>query len=295
MRIAAVVAALLCFVGLNGLRAAERRVINVWPGMPPGATKATGPEELREPRPNEKASVQRLTNVSQPTLTLYEPADQQRNGAAVIICPGGGYNILAWDLEGTEVAEWLNTLGVTALVLKYRVPDADPQHVAPLMDAQRAVSLVRSQASELKIDSVRIGILGFSAGGNLAGGACLKHDSRAYDKIDAVDEVSCRPDFGVLIYAAYFIDDAGNLKPEYKPTDKSPPMFFAHALNDGVKPENSIALLLGLKAAGVPAELHLYDAGGHGFGLRKSEFPCHTWPDRCAEWMEHRGLFRRDK
>lgn len=295
MRISVAIAAPLLIICLHSTRAAEHREIEVWPGMPPGVTKATDPEEFREPRPNEKASVQRLTNVSKPTLTLYEPTDEKRNGAAVIVCPGGGYNILAWDLEGTEAAEWLNTLGVTALVLKYRVPDADPQHVAPLMDAQRAMSLVRSQASELKVDPARIGILGFSAGGNLAGGACLKRESRAYDKIDAVDEVSCRPDFGVLIYAAYFIDDAGNLKPEYQPTDKSPPMFFAHAIDDRVKPENSIALLLSLKAAGVPAELHLYDSGGHGFGLRKSEFPCHTWPERCAEWMEHRGLLKNDE
>lgn len=285
------VAALLSLITFTAL-AEEHRVIDVWPGKPPGTTTATGPEEFRPLRPNERANVQRLTNVSQPTLTLYDPPADKHNGAAVIVCPGGGYNILAWDLEGTEVAEWLNTIGVTALVLKYRVPDSDPQHVAPLLDAQRAVSLVRSQASELKIDPARLGILGFSAGGNLAGGACLKHETRAYEKIDAVDEVSCRPDFGVLIYAAYFIDDSGKLKAEYQPTDKTPPLFFAHAINDGVKAENSIELLLALKAAGVPGELHVYDAGGHGFGLRKSEFPCHTWPQRCAEWMERRELLK---
>jgi acetyl esterase/lipase len=285
-------AAILFSLSVSLVPAEERRTIDVWPGKPPGTMKATGPEEFRPQRPNERANVQRLTNVSQPTLTLYAPPADKHNGAAVIVCPGGGYNILAWDLEGTEVAEWLNTTGVTALVLKYRVPDADPQHLAPLMDAQRAVSLVRSQASELKIDPARLGILGFSAGGNLAGGACLKHETRAYEKLDAVDDVSCRPDFGVLVYPAYFIDDAGKLKSEYQPTDKTPPLFFAHAINDGVKAENSIQLLLGLKAACVPGELHVYDAGGHGFGLRKSEFPCHTWPDRCAEWLERRGLLK---
>jgi acetyl esterase/lipase len=283
---------LLGIVAQGAAMAAEPRVIEVWPGQPPGAAKDVGPEEFRPQRPNERASVQRLTNVSQPTLTLFEPPTDKCNGAAVIVCPGGGYNILAWDLEGTEVAEWLNTIGVTALVLKYRVPDTDPQHVAPLMDSQRAVSLVRSQASDLGLDPARIGILGFSAGGNLAGGACLKYEQRAYDKIDAVDDVSCRPDFGVLIYPAYFIDDAGKLKPEYQPTGKTPPLFFAHALNDGVKPENSIALLLALKAAGGEGELHVYDAGGHGFGLRKSEFPVHTWPQRCADWLGRRGLLK---
>lgn len=273
----------------------KHSVLNVWPGTAPGETKDIGQEGFRQPRPNEKQNVLRLENVSVPTLTLYDAPADNKNGCAVIVAPGGGYNILAWDLEGTEVAEWLNSLGVTAFVLKYRVPKREgfTNNEPPLMDAQRAVSLVRSKASELGIDPERLGMLGFSAGGNLTAHTCLRSETRTYDKQDAIDEVSCRPDFGVLIYAAYLIDDAGNLRPELKATDKSPPMFFAHALNDGVKPENSIAMLLALKAAGVPSELHLYDSGGHGFGLRKSEFPCHTWPARCGDWLEHRGLLKK--
>jgi acetyl esterase/lipase len=191
---------LFCCVGL----AAERPVIDVWQGKPPGETKEIGPEELRPPQAKQRPDVKRLTNVGKPTLTVYQPPQDKRNGAGVIICPGGGYSILAWDLEGTEIAEWLNSIGITAAVLKYRVPrrDGDSANKLPLMDAQRAMSLVRSKASELGLDPRRIGMLGFSAGGNLAAATCLKYGDRQYDKLDGVDDVSSRPDFGVLIYPA---------------------------------------------------------------------------------------------
>jgi acetyl esterase/lipase len=278
----------------SALIAADRPVIDVWPGKAPGETKEIGPEETRPPQAKQRADVTRLTNVSKPTLTLFQPPEGKRNGAAVIVCPGGGYSILAFDLEGTEVAEWLNSVGVTALVLKYRVPrrEGDLENKLPLMDAQRATSLVRSKASELGIDPRRIGMLGFSAGGNLAAATCLKYGQRQYDKLDAVDEVSSRPDFGVLIYPAYLADSSGNVRPEYQPTKETPPMFFAFAMDDRVAVDGSFAMARALKNAGVPAELHMYDAGGHGFGLRKSEFPCHTWPARCTEWMERRGLLK---
>ena len=274
--------------------AAEQPVIDVWPGKAPGETKEIGPEEQRPPQAKQRPDVQRLTNVSKPTLTLYQPSANKRNGAAVIICPGGGYSILAWDLEGTEIAEWLNSIGVTAAVLKYRVPrrEGDTANKLPLMDAQRAMSLVRSKASELSLDPRRIGMLGFSAGGNLAAATCLKYGERQYDKLDSIDDVSSRPDFGVLIYPAYLSDNSGNLRPEYQPTKETPPMFFALALDDRVAVDGSIAMTKTLKGAGVPAELHIYDAGGHGFGMRKSEFPCHTWTARCAEWLGHRGFLK---
>jgi acetyl esterase/lipase len=283
--------ALLCCCELL---AADNSVINVWPAKPPGETKGIGPEEFRPPQAKQKADVQRLTNVSQPTLTLFQPPESKRNGTAVIICPGGGYSILAWDLEGTEVAQWFNTVGVTALVLKYRVPrrDGDQSNTLPLMDGQRAISLIRGKASEWELKPDRIGILGFSAGGNLAAAACLQSASRKYDKLDATDEVSCRPDFGVLVYPAYLADSSGSLKPEYVPTKETPPLFLAFAADDRVTVDGSLALARALKAAGAPPEMHMYDSGGHGFGLRKSDFPCHTWPARCAEWMEHRGLLK---
>jgi len=272
---------------------ADRRVINVWPDKVPGETKEIGPEESRPPNGKQRADVIRLTNIGKPTLTVYQPAEGKRNGAAVIICPGGGYSILAWDLEGTEIAEWLNSVGVTAFVLKYRVPrrDGDMANKLPLMDAQRAVSFVRHKASEYGIDASRIGILGFSAGGHLAAATSLQ-ERRQYPQMDASDEASSRPDFAVLIYAAYLADNSGNLKEEYQPTKQSPPMFFAFAADDRVTVDGSLALARALKNAGVPAELHMYDSGGHGFGLRKSEFPCHTWAARCGEWMERRGLLK---
>jgi acetyl esterase/lipase len=284
------IAILLCGVGM----AAERPVIDVWPGKAPGETKEIGPEELRPPQAKQRPDVQRLTNVSKPTLTLYQPSPEKRNGVAVIICPGGGYSILAWDLEGTEIAEWLNSIGVTAAVLKYRVPrrEGDAANKLPLMDAQRAMGLVRSKASELGVDPRRIGMLGFSAGGNLAAATCLKYGERQYDKLDSIDDVSSRPDFGVLIYPAYLSDNSGNVRPEYQPTKETPPMFFALALDDRVAVDGSIAMTKALKGVGVPAELHIYDDGGHGFGMRKSDFPCHTWPARCADWLEHRGILK---
>ena len=274
--------------------AAEPPVIDVWPSKAPGEMKEIGPEEFRPPRPNEKQDVQRLQNVSRPTLTLFQPAVEQRNGAAVVIAPGGGYNILAWDLEGTEVAQWLNSLGVTAFVLKYRVPrrEGDTANKVQLMDAQRAMSLVRSKASDYGLDPARIGMLGFSAGGHLTAITCLRHGERQYDKLDAIDEVSCRPDFGILIYPGYLADADGKLKPEFQPTKDTPPMFFAHAMDDRVTPDSSIAMARALKAVGVPSELHVYDGGGHGFGLRKSQFAAHTWPARCAEWLAHRGIIK---
>src|SRR5262245_5831639 len=284
---------LLVLIGVGQvLYAAEPPVLNVWPGKAPGETKEIAPEGVQAPRAKEAKPVKRVENVSVPTLTVFQPPAEQRNGAAVVIAPGGGYNILAWDLEGTEVAEWLNSLGVTAFVLKYRVPkrEGDATNKLPLMDAQRAMSLVRSKASDFNIDPARLGMLGFSAGGHLTAMTCLKFKERQYDRLDAIDEVSCRPDFGVLIYPAYLVDKDGQLKPENVPTKETPPMFFAHALDDGVTPDSSIAMTRALKAAGVHAELHVYDGGGHGFGLRTSEYPAHTWPARCGEWLKVRGV-----
>jgi acetyl esterase/lipase len=153
------------------------------------------------------------------------------------------------------------------------------------------MSLMRIKASELQIDPQLIGILGFSAGGILAAATSLIYEQRQYNKLDAIDDVSCRPDFAVLIYPAYLADEKGNARPEIQPTKQTPPMFLAVALDDRFA-FDSLAMTKALKTIGVPAELHVYDAGGHGFGLRKSEFPCHTWPARCAEWLEHRGLLK---
>jgi acetyl esterase/lipase len=291
---AALVAMALAAPGL----AAEPTVVDVWPeGKIPDAAGAPGPDTVQRPRPDDAKPVLRLTDITRPTLSIHRPPKEKDTGAAVVIAPGGGYNILAWDLEGEEVAAWLNSIGVTGIILKYRVPRA-PGEAAneppprPLKDAQRALSLVRSKAGEWGIDPRRIGMLGFSAGGNLTARAALGSDARSYAPIDAVDEVSCRPDFAVLVYPAYLEKD-GALRPEYKVTSQSPPMFFAHAGDDRIRPHNSIALYTALHAAGVPAELHVYASGGHGFGLRPGEHPASTWPDRCAAWMKGQGLLKK--
>jgi acetyl esterase/lipase len=476
-------------------------VLDVWPGKVPGETGKIGDEKLLDPNPKDKKAVMRLTNVSKPTITIFRPKKDKDTGAAVVICPGGGYNILAWDLEGEEVAAWLNSIGVTGIVLKYRVPrrpgDAkDKPPIGPLQDAQRAMSLVRSKASEWNIDAKRIGILGFSAGGHLAAATSTNYDKRAYESMDDVDKVSCRPDFAVLVYPAYltakrvaergvdlvvlakdqplqlpsdldekigeriakipavkavdfslsdyvsvpkgqakgeevriivqgwrhdsfmmdkfrfvsgrkfkegekgvallgnrqadilkkkvgdnvtiegeslkvigifegptgfensflvmplpelqrmklrkgrvtgfsvilkngdekqvkaakeaieglqnekgeslrlaaepisrYLDKYGfaddDLAADIRVTKDSPRTFFAHASNDGVKSDNSVQMYLALKRAGVAAELHIYATGGHGFGLRASNQPCSTWPERCGEWLRNQGLLKQ--
>jgi acetyl esterase/lipase len=288
------VLAAISAAGLASLAGAAEphKVLDVWPGKPPGDTKDVSKEEYLPQKEGER-KVARLTNVSKPTLALYLPPKEKRSGAAVVICPGGAYRILAMDLEGEEVAAWLNSIGVAGIVLKYRVPQPGPKidNFAPLMDAQRAVSLVRSKAAEWDLDPQRIGILGFSAGGHLAASAATNFDKRQYEAGDDIDKVSCRPDFAVLIYPAYLVDK-GQLKPEFRVTEKTPPMFFAHAADDRVTCESSVQLFLALNRAKVPADLHIYASGGHGFGLRPSEQPCSTWPKRCEEWLNGRGLLK---
>ena len=267
-------------------------VIDVWPGKAPGETRKEAPEESKTTN-----AVTRTGNVFKPTLTIYRAPKDKDTGTSVIICPGGGYSILAWDLEGTEVAQWLNSAGVTGIILKYRVPvkkNGDIAGFMPLMDAQRAVSLVRSKAKEWDIDANRIGILGFSAGGHLSAMACTDFDTRSYDAIDDVDKLSCRPDFGVLVYPAYLtVDKTQTLSPEIHVSAKTPPIFIAGAADDGVTNVGSPVLFLALKQAGVSSELHLFTAGGHGFGLRPSAKPCSTWPQRCEEWMKAQGLLAK--
>jgi len=273
-------------------------VIDVWLAKAPGEKGDIGEEKFLDQKPGEKP-VKRLTNVTRPTLTIFRPAKDKDTGAAVVVCPGGGYNILAWDLEGEEVAAWLNSIGVTGIVLKYRVPrrPADVKGeppIGPLQDAQRALSLLRTRSKELGIDPKRVGILGFSAGGHLAAAASTSFDQRAYEPIDDVDKASCRPDFAVLVYPGYLAQkDKDELIPQIKVTKETPPCFFAHAGNDPVKPENSIVMYLALKKAGVPAELHVYSSGGHGFGLRKSDQACSTWPDRCGAWLNALGMLKK--
>jgi acetyl esterase/lipase len=268
-------------------------VVDVWPGKAPGDKGEIAAETMVD-----SGHVKRVTNVSRPTLTVFKPAKDKDTRAAVVIAPGGGYNILAWDLEGTEVAEWLNSIGVTGIVLKYRVPrrPESPKDAAPPqaeMDAQRALGVVRSKAKEWGIDPKRVGMLGFSAGGHLTAWTSTNFDKRAYEPIDAIDKESCRPDFTVLIYPAYLMNKAKDgLLPDIRVSKETPPTFFVYAENDPVGPENALLMYLALKRQKVSAEIHVYAKGGHGFGLRKSDNPCSTWPQRCTEWMKSQGVLK---
>ncbi len=275
-------------------RAAEPVVWKLWPDTPPGETGSVGPERYVEPKKPGAADIKRLTDVSVPTLTIYAPTADRRTGTAVIVAPGGGYSILAIEHEGTQVCEWLQSLGVTAALLKYRVPrrpNQSPENLAMLQDAQRAVSLLRSRAAELGIDPQRIGMLGFSAGGHLTASVCLAH-KRHYEPVDAADRQPAIPNFALLIYPAWLVDKEGRLKPEFAPAANSPPMFLVHSHDDPISSESSAALYLALKRQNVPAELHIYASGGHGYGMRKVPHPCASWPHRAAEWMADRGYLR---
>jgi acetyl esterase/lipase len=286
---------------LSAAHAADPLVLDVWPGKPPGETK-TLPPEADQTKDSDKLIAGRriikLGNVSTPRLAVYRPSKDKDTGAAVVICPGGGFSILAYDLEGTEVAAWLNSIGVTGIVLKYRVPARDPQKrwLAAVQDAQRAMSIVRGKAGEWGLDPQRIGILGFSAGGVTAAYTALFRDARQYAALDAVDAVSSRPDFAVLIYTGGFVERGQTVLNPALPfaiTRDAPPMFFVHAFDDNVPVQNALLLAAELKKAGVPAELHIYDTGGHGYGLRPvAELPVTSWPARASEWLARRGLLQ---
>lgn len=260
----------------------------------------------------------------QPSITAYRAPADKANGAAVVICPGGGYGFLADDHEGKQVAEFFNGIGVTAFVLKYRIVGKDrpgPLHPAPLEDAQRAIRLVRFKAKDFAIDPKRVGIMGFSAGGHLASSAATHFDGGSKEGGD-VDKQSCRPDFAILAYPVISMEDGvthggskKNLlgdKPDAKlvelmsnekqVTKETPPTFIFHTSADtAVLPENAIRFYVALKKAGVPAELHIYEKGKHGVGLGRDpkwtggEKSVETWPDRLTDWMKSRGLLAASK
>ena len=289
------VAALLVFAWAGQLSAADAPlVLDLWPGNVPGEDKVPGEvASIGDEKIEGEKGSRRISNVSRPTITVYRPAKDKQSDVAVIIAPGGGYNILAWDHEGEDVAAWLNSLGVTGVLLKYRVPKRDEHPKHPLQDAQRALGLVRSKAKEWDLDDKKIGLLGFSAGGHLTAVAATNYDQRAYDAIDAADKLSCRPDFAVMIYAGGIVSrGASELIPDVKVTKDSPPTFLVHCSDDRGSAEQSALMYLALKRAGVPAELHIYSTGGHGFGLRPNKGPVSDWPKRCEDWLRTQGVLQ---
>jgi len=263
----------------------------VWPHGAPGAQPNPGPEiDTTTAKDNLIAGkpLIRLGNVSTPTLTLYTPR-AENTGTAVVVFPGGAYRILAIDLEGTEVCDWLNSAGITCALLKYRVPDSGPypKSSAALQDAQRALGIVRSHAADWRIDPHRVGVLGFSAGAHLAAALSTHFDQRLYDPVDAADQLSCRPDFAVIVYPGYLALADQNFapNPDIVVTGKTPPSFIVQAEDDPVHVENATVYFLALKNAKVPAEMHIYAQGGHGYGLRRTALPVTAWPQSVETWL----------
>jgi acetyl esterase/lipase len=268
--------------------------IPLWPGVAPGEKGDIGEEHdttKPDPKVPKEKYIIRLGNVSKPTLTVFRPPADKNTGTAVLVCPGGGYSILAYDLEGSEVCEWLNTIGVNGVLLKYRVPERKerPKHEAPVQDAQRAMSMIREHAKEWGIDPERVGILGFSAGVNLA--AIASDSDRLYPAADDTDKQNHRPNFTILIYPAYLVrkDLPTMLSPELKVDKNTPPTFMAISQDDPVNVAGPLVYGAALKAAGVKWELHVYPEGGHGYGLRRTEKFVTTWPDRVADWLKAGG------
>jgi acetyl esterase/lipase len=283
--------------------AGEPLVVDLWPGKTPGDAGITGEEKSRVHPSALVGPTKLITNVSKPTLTIYQPAKDKNTGTAMIICPGGGYWDLYWELEGEEVAAWLNSMGMTGIILKYRVPRrpgdvrGEPARGA-LLDAQRAMSLVRSRAIEWGIDANRIGMVGFSAGGHLALATATNFEKRSYEPIDAIDEVSCRPDFAILCYPGYLkAKDKDEIWPGLRIPADTPPIMMTHASDDkesygGSNAENSVFMYLALKRAGIPAELHIYASGDHDFGVRQNEKLPSSWPQLCVRWLRSLWLLK---
>jgi acetyl esterase/lipase len=283
--------------------AGEPFVLDVWPGKTPGDIGINGEETSRIHQSPLVGSTKLITNVTKPTLTVCLPPKGNNTGTAMVICPGGGYWDLYWELEGEEVATWLNSLGMTGIILKYRCPrrGGEPRGEPPLgpqLDAQRAVSLVRSRAAEWGIEPNRIGIVGFSAGGHLAVATATNFRKRLYDPIDAADQVSCRPNFAIGCYSGYLkAKDKDEIASTIKIPADTPPIFLAHASDDresygGSLSENSALMYIALKRVGVPAELHIFVTGDHDFGVRQNEKLPSSWTQLCVRWLRNQGLLK---
>ena len=271
---------------------AQDKPIQLFPKGAPGEQTKLIEKALPEGGKVGGASVLRLSGVSDPTITIYPASDEVATGAAMVVCPGGGYEILAYDLEGDEICQWLNEIGVTAVLLKYRVPRRTglEKHTAPLQDVQRAISLVRSKAEELNLDPQRIGVMGFSAGAHLAAMASTSYDKRTYPEVDAADKVSCKPDFCLLVYPAYLDGPNFSIAPELKITAQTPPTMLVQTEDDKSYINSSLFYYYALKEAGVPATMHLYSKGGHGYGLRDTGNAVNEWPYRAEEWFMELGV-----
>lgn len=284
--------AVLAFFFMSYTAQAAEKPINLWPSGVPGERATTEQEtNLTTPKENKPAGrpVIRLGNVTEPTLTFYPAPKETNTRAAVLVFPGGGYRILAYDLEGTEICEWLNSIGVNAVLVKYRVPQPKDvaRHKQPLQDAQRAMGIVRSKAAEWGFDATKVGVLGFSAGGHLAALLSNSSSDRTYARVDEADTLSSHPAFVILIYPAYLSEgDKGEvLATEMKLAD-TPPTFIAQTEDDKNFIGGTLLYYRALRDAGVPAEIHIYSHGGHGYGMRSTKDPITLWPNLAGTWLK---------
>jgi acetyl esterase/lipase len=270
------VAAVLFSAGLN-LFAAENPPVTVrlWPDRPEAGEKIQPPGKRKD--------IQCITDITDPKMVVYPAGGTETPAPAVMVCPGGGYGVLAIDLEGTEVAEWLNSIGFSAVGLKYTVPK---NREAALQDAQRAMGLIRLHSKEWNIDPARLGVMGFSAGGHLSARLSNTFETRSYPPVDEADRLSCRPDFTMLIYPAYLGDETYTLSGEIAVTSNTPPAFIVQTQDDRTFINGSLAYYLALKKQNIPSELHLFPSGGHGYGLRPSDNPVSRWPELGAQWLK---------
>lgn len=308
----------LCAVFASGYLSAQTNVwqpsrghtqIPIWPGTPPDAQHLPGPEYAVTGTSNKPQfagkPVTGIHNVSQPTMTVYAPKDKN-TGAAVVVFPGGGFEVLAIDLEGTEACDWLTSKGITCVLLKYRVPsapydwrcDCRPHNLAlsvpALQDAQRTVRLVRFHANEWHIDPHKVGVIGFSAGGYLVAEISTSFKRRLYAPVDAADKESARPDFAMAIYPGHLATDDDKLNPNVPVSRETPPTFLVQAEDDYTDGVNqSLVYYAALAKAGVPVEMHLYAQGGHAFGLRRTQFPIAGWPRLAEAWLRTIGMLSK--
>jgi acetyl esterase/lipase len=300
VRIAAIGLLVAALFRSTGVLAAEPVVVPLWPGPAPGDAGIQGEETVRVyESPILKGPTKLITNVTKPTITIYSPPRDWNSGTAMLICPGGGYHNLFWELEGEEVAAWLNAHGMTGIILKYRCPrragDAKKEPpLGPLLDAQRAVSLVRSRAAEWGIDPHRIGMVGFSAGGHLALATATNFEKRLYEPLDSIDTVSCRPDFAVCCYSGYLMNtEHDTVAAPLRIPEQTPPIFLAHSSDDKISPPgHSVSAYLALTRAGIPAELHIFASGDHDFGVRQNGKPPSSWTELCLKWLTSSGLLK---
>ena len=259
----------------------NKDLLHLWPGKVPGESK----EKLAPvTAASENDNIIRIAEVTDPAMQVFLPEKTLRNGAAVIVCPGGGYHILAWDLEGTEVAAWLNKNGYAAFVLQYRVPD---NKAGALQDVQRAIRIIRRDALKYGVDPEKIGVMGFSAGGSLTARASTLFNKQSYSPVDKADSLSCRPSFSMLIYPAYL--DQGpelSLTPELKLSGDMPPIFIFQTSDDQYG-NSALVMAQSLRNAKLSVELHLLPVGGHGYGLRPGNLAAETWPALAEKWLHH--------